>query len=1112
MKKKTSLKSAFFNPRALFGFALCLLGVAFALVAFSGLTGASAKAQDVSKKTTAAKVVQPAPSAPAPNDFHPVKAIRSRPLRLQVPIRPESAPGHDHPEPMQPDLPTDVGGADKVLQSQPGPITSAPAPTGVSFDGVGVGLAGFAPASNPPDVNGRVGTSQFVEWNNTSFAIFDKTTGALQYGPAAGNTLFQSLGGVCASHNDGDPVVSFDILAGRWVLSQFAVNGPAGSASHQCVAVSVTSDATGEYYLYDFVTDPTNFVDYPHTGVWPDGYYMSTHIFNAAGTSFLAARLYVMEREKMIMGLPARLVSTNLTGNPYGFLPADLDSLTPPAPGTAQFLIGPGLTTASTYSARAAVTWGATPAITLIQGTIVNASYNNAPCVAGGRACVQQPAPATTADYLDNLSGRFMYRLAYRNNGTTSVPQDALVANITVRGSSTTHGGIRWYEYRNNGSSLTQPTIFQQSTFNPDTAYRFMGSIAMDKDQNIALGYSKSSTTVKPSIWVTGRLGTDAINTMGAEVEMQAGLGVQTAGAGNRWGDYSAMTLDPVDQCTFFYVNEYLKANGTFNWSTRVAAFRFPTCTDAPAWGTVTGSITSSETGAPVSGVVVTLTNGYAAATNSSGVYSILVPAGSYNASAANANRNCDAATPGTVPVNVGVGGSVSQNFTIGGASKLQANGFTIDDATNGNGNGIVNKFECFNFNAMLKNNGCASESAISAILTTTTPGVTIVNDSAAYPDLVIDAVGTNSVPFKISTSNDFVCGTNIALSLNLTYASGSKMVPITLPTCGGGADQFIPSSSLTTADLTQNDRLGRNGIPSTCAGKISPGGGFAGTKYYKTFNFTNSGGAPACFTVNINAALGGAGDIESAAYLNTYNPANLDANYLGDTGISGLGTTVGNASYSFVVPAASNFVVVVNTTGTTTSSVFSGTVSGFYNQAAGPGACPSTPTAPNLVSAVSRKTNSAGTFDINMPLAGATGVEGRDGAGSHMLVLTFDSPLQSGSASASGSSTVGTPTFSGNQMFIPLSGVTDQQTVAVTTTNVTGTNGGILSSTSLNVGFLIGDVTGEGSVNSSDIGSAKSQSGIPVSPSNFRADVNNSGTITGSDVSQVKANAGNHL
>ncbi|MEP6821737.1 MAG: dockerin type I domain-containing protein [Chthoniobacterales bacterium] len=1110
MKKKTSNQSAFFIPRTLVGFVLCLLGVALAFFAFNGITGSSVQAQGVSKSR--ADAVDPQLSAPAPNDLRPVRMVRSRALRFQPPIRPEMAPGHDHAEPIKPPLSKEAPGPDTALHTEVGPVASAPTPTGVSFDGVGVGLAGFAPSSNPPDVNGRVGGTQFVQWNNTSFAIFDKTTGALQYGPAAGNTLFQALGGLCASHNDGDPVVSYDILAGRWVLSQFVVGGPTTSSSHQCVAVSVTGDATGEYYLYDFVTDALNFVDYPHTGVWPDGYYMTAHVFNAAGTAFIASRIYVMEREKMIQGLPARLQSSNLTGRPFGILPSDLDSLTPPAAGEAAYIIGPGATTASTYSARVAVTWGVTPTIALIEGTIVNAAYNNAPCTgSGSRSCVQQPAPAATTDYLDNLSGHFMYRLAYRNNGTQAAPQESLVGNITVRGSNTTHGGLRWYEFRNTGSSVTQPTIFQQSTFDPDTAYRFMGSITMDKDQNIALGYSKSSTTVMPSIWVTGRLGTDAINTMGAEAVMQAGAGVQTVGAGNRWGDYSSMTLDPVDQCTFYYTNEYLKANGTFNWSTRIAAFRFPSCTDAPAFGTVTGTITSDETGAPISGVVVTLDNGYAAASNAVGVYSIKVPAGSYTATASDANRNCASASPGSVPVTLAVGGTATQNFVMTGSSKLESNGITIDDSANGNNNGIVNKFECFNLNAKIKNNGCAMETAISATLTTTTSGVTIVNGSAAYPDLVIDANGTNNVPFKISTASDFVCGTNIALSLNLNYASGSKTVPLSLPTCGGGPNQTIPSSSLTTSDLTQNDRLGRNGIPSTCAGKAAPAGGFAGTKYYKTFTFTNDGGAPACFTVNITAALGGAGDIESAAYLNVYDPANIGTNYLGDTGISGLGTTVGNASYSFTVPANSNFVVVVNTTGTTTSSVFSGTVSGFYDQTPGPGICPTTPTAPNLVSAVSRMTNSAGTFDTNLPLGGR-GVEDRDGAGSYTLVFTFDGPIQSGNASVSGSGTAGSPTFSGNQMTVPLTGVTDIQTVAVTATNVTGTNGGVLSSTSVNVGFLIGDTTGDGSVNSSDVGQTKSQSGLPETNSNFRLDVNNNGAINGTDVSLVKAKSGGGL
>src|SRR5438477_9019709 len=147
-------------------------------------------------------------------------------------------------------------------------------------------------------------------------------------------------------------------------------------------------------------------------------------------------------------------------------------------------------------------------------------------------------------------------------------------------------------------------------------------------DHNIALGYSKSSPSVIPGIYITGRLGTDAINTMGAEATVTAGTGVQTTGGGNRWGDYSAMSLDPIDQCTFYYTNEYLKTNGAFNWSTRIASYRFPSCTNAPAWGTLTGTVRSSPSNHVLSGVIVTLSNGFAGATNGSGVYSILVPAG----------------------------------------------------------------------------------------------------------------------------------------------------------------------------------------------------------------------------------------------------------------------------------------------------------------------------------------------------------------------------------------------------------------------------------------------------------------------------------------------------
>jgi len=426
---------------------------------------------------------------------------------------------------------------------------------------------------------------------------------------------------------------------------------------------------------------------------------------------------------------------------------------------------------------------------------------------------------------------------------------------------------------------------------------------------------------------------------LGIESQVTAGLGVQTntpVNAGNRWGDYSAMTLDPVDQCTFYYTNEYLTTNGAFNWSTRIASFRFPSCASAPAWGTLTGTVTSSPSGATLSGVVVTLSNGYAGATNADGVYSFLVPPGTYTATAADADRNCTSASPANPTVVITSGGTAIQNFTMAGTSNLQENGVTIG------GNGVIHRDDCVNLNVELKNNGCANATGVSATLTTTTPGVIVIQGSSNYPDMPIDATGTNLTPFQIQTAANFGCGTEIEFDLNLTFPNGSKTIHITVPTCTGGADQTIPANVLDANDPTQLDRLGRDGQPSGCGGKACPGGGFPGTKRFQTFNFTNNSAAAACFTVTINAALGGAGDIEGAAYLGTYDPTNLCLNYLGDTGVVGLGTTLGNASYSFTVPAGANFVVVVNTTGTiTASSEFSGTVSGFVDDTAGSGPCP---------------------------------------------------------------------------------------------------------------------------------------------------------------------------
>src|SRR6266576_3032349 len=401
MKKNCSTRSALFNRRIFIGVLLVIVSGILALLAF-GVRLDSQKLAALSKPKSGGAGVPlskipgeplqgirnqtPANYKGPRNDRRSVKPVYTRPLRDLPKIPPSLAIRREVREPARPKPPTDRP-TRSFIQTFLGPALSAPTPTGLNFLGVGVGLAGFVPSSNPPDTNGRVGAKQYVQWNNTSFAVFNKTTGALLYGPAAGNTLFQSLGGVCATHNDGDPVVAFDILAGRWILSQFVV-GADPEFSHQCVAVSQTEDATGAYFLYDFVTDPANFVDYPKIGVWPDGYYMSGHIFNSTITAYLAGRIFVFEREQMLKGLPARQLQADLkrySNKPgyaqYGFLPADLDSLTPPPAGEAEFVIGPHpISVNRLASTRVVVTWGGAPRIKLTESLIAE-TWGNPPWV-----------------------------------------------------------------------------------------------------------------------------------------------------------------------------------------------------------------------------------------------------------------------------------------------------------------------------------------------------------------------------------------------------------------------------------------------------------------------------------------------------------------------------------------------------------------------------------------------------------------------------------------------------------------------------------------------------------------------------------------------------------
>lgn len=459
--------------------------------------------------------------------------------------------------------------------------TSAPtAPSfasGTQFPGVGEGDYGFSPNAAPPDTNGAVGADfttpdgvthngQYVQWVNESFAVFDKRTGTLLYGPAAGNTLFQALGAShpCAVHNDGDPIAQYDKLANRWVMGQFSVTNGSSQGYWYCAAVSTSADATGTWNVYAFNYGTVQFPDYPKIGVWPDAYYATYNIFNN-GSTFAGPKVCAFDRNSMLAGSAATQQCFQLSTSYGSLLPTDLDGSNLPPAGSPEYFLNFGSNSLNVWKMH--VDWTNTANTTL--SSPVNLPVNSFAKACNGGTCVPQ---LNTSQKLDSLGDRLMYRLAYRHFADG---HEAMVVNHAVQiGGKRGNVGVRWYELRVANQAVS---VYQQSTYSPDSSFRWMASAAMDKVGNLAVGYSISSKSMYPSIRFAARAPSDPLNTLGAEANLKDGTGSQTQNL-NRWGDYSALSVDPQDDCTMYYTNEYLKTNGTFNWSTWISSFKFASC------------------------------------------------------------------------------------------------------------------------------------------------------------------------------------------------------------------------------------------------------------------------------------------------------------------------------------------------------------------------------------------------------------------------------------------------------------------------------------------------------------------------------------------------------
>jgi len=453
---------------------------------------------------------------------------------------------------------------DTVVQRPENSPTVQTPPPNVTFDALGFGDNFFCDCM-PADNDGAPGTTQYVEFINTEYAVYSKT-GTRELGPLAGSSFWSGFGGGCEADNWGDPTIRFDAAAKRWVAAQFDL-GPSGSGPYaECVAVSTTDDATGSYNRYRFTFG--QFPDYPKMGVWPDGYYFS---YNINGSS---EEVCANDRTAMLAGASATQVCFNPRGQ-FGMLPADLDGVNPPPAGTPNFFLELARSGGASLPMYAFHADFVTPTNSTFTGptNITVPSYTPACPGASRGACA--PQPDAGSDKLETLSDRLMYRLVYRNFGDHSVLLAAHAVQVNGTGS-----GARWYEIRN---PETNPTVFQSGTFAPDSQYRFMPAIAMDQSQNIAVGYTRSGSGAGqfPSLVYAGRVPSDPAGTLETEVTMLAGTGSQSSGGFSRWGDYSSMTVDPSDDCTFWFSESYVKTTGQnqgFNWSTGIGSFTFPTC------------------------------------------------------------------------------------------------------------------------------------------------------------------------------------------------------------------------------------------------------------------------------------------------------------------------------------------------------------------------------------------------------------------------------------------------------------------------------------------------------------------------------------------------------
>jgi hypothetical protein len=828
--------------------------------------------------------------------------------------------------------------ADSAVQRMLGPL-AMPAPI-ANFEGNYNQWGGI-----PPDTIGDVGPYHYIQQVNVGFTIYNKTGDAVA-GPYNFNDLFSGFGGICETVNNGDPVVLYDQLADRWFLSQFGFTSQAGP-TYQCIAVSATGDPAGAYHRYAFLSVTVGFDDYPHYGMWPNAYYMTANRFNAPG-GFAGANV-AYEREAMLAGDAARMVVYTVPGD-GGALPTDLDGYTLPVitnTNTIYYPTDPATGLINSY--KFMVNWS-DPIVSTFTGPVPVTGvtpWQWQICNASRQQCI--PQPDTTAN-LEAISDRIMHRIAYRNFGD----HESTVANFTANATGTVPGiaGIRWMEFRN---ISTTPTVYQQGTFAPnDGLYRWMGSVAMDGQGNISVGYSASSETEFPSIRYAGRLAADPLGELTqGEAVMYQGAGSEDYPAAPRWGDYSSMNVD-VDDCTFWYTQEYFMQTGLRNWRTRIGSFKFPGCSGLGA----TPTPTSTPVTCNLEFTDVPPTNTFYPFVKCLACKGIIngYPCGS-------PFEPCDPDNnPYFRPNNYVTRGQLSKivSQSAGFTEPVPASQQSFEDVPYGStfweyierlySRGVIGGYQCGvaptepcvppeNRPYFRPNNG-ATRGQLTKI----------VSESAGYNDTVPPTQQTfTDVPpgstfwvyverlllHNPNVMNGYPCGSPgepcdsenrpyFRPNNPLTRGQTSKIVVNTFfPGCSAPPPPptaVVPSAtptlcpngisvsgSITMTDSVQTGRVGHGSPASSCeAPKTCAAISDTLPRHFDQYTYTNSTGTAQCVTVRVSQNCGD-NSVRSIAYLGTYDPANLCANYLADGGAAGP-----NYSYSFNLPAGGSAVVVM--------------------------------------------------------------------------------------------------------------------------------------------------------------------------------------------------------